>query len=140
MKHLLTLGILALILAPQALAAEEAAAAPPVETQAALLEPSRTAVEAEVPPTPFQELQELYQIFGGPPLVSALAAEEPQQLGLCVICPLSYCRRQGLRCNYLNCDQQTCCSYSCFSDPSCTSGNPNCALWDCRCQLQIEPL
>lgn len=57
-------------------------------------------------------------------------APQPQIGGLCPICPLSFCSAPNRRCDYLGCNRR-CCSYNCYTDPSCSSGS--CYMYACNC-------
>ncbi len=135
MKRFLMLVALAVLIAVPQVVADEAIDQPGAETE------SRSEVQATVEEQAEgcdqgPELVEvsLEGIFGG----LTLLAEKQEPEGLCVVCPLSYCRRPGVRCDYVNCSQQTCCTFSCYHDSSCTSGNPFCRSFDCGCRFIIS--
>lgn len=56
----------------------------------------------------------------------------PEEQTLCPICPLSFCAGLYKRCDYTGCTSR-CCTYTCYYDPSCSSGA--CYTYACRCPL-----
>ena len=130
MKRFLMTMALILVLAPMAMAAEpgELSTAPEAtenEAGAAVAEPT---VEPEATAT----VPSIDQILGFSPLFSSLTQNRVETAeATCIVCPLTYCKRKKLRCDYVGCPRQTCCSFSCYQDNSCTSGK--CRSFDCAC-------
>ena len=134
MKRFLMTMALFLILAPLAQAAEpadRAAEADATEVSPAVAEPEVQEATAKEP--------NLDEILGFSPLFSTLSENRVEKAdALCILCPLTYCKRKGIRCDYVGCPFQTCCSFTCYRDASCTSGK--CRSFDCGCKIKPIPL